>query len=95
MLLIIMIFHIIWTVGEDFADFGPIFLDYRGGNKKVEVLEFVVTIKDDDIAEPPETFRIYGENPHNLLFPFPFMTVTIIDDDKGSITTFRYILSKF
>ena len=54
-----------------------------------------MTIKDDDIAEPPETFRIYGENPHNLLFPFPFMTVTIVDDDKGSVTTFRYILSKF
>ena len=73
----------VYPVGEDFADFGPIFLDYRGGNRKIKVLEFVISIKDDDIPEPPEQFRIYGENTNNLLFPFRFMTVTITDDDES------------
>ena len=80
-----------YQVGEDFADFGPVLLDYRGGNRRVEVLEFVITIKDDDIPEPPEKFRIYGENTNNLLFPFPFMTVTITDDDEGEKLCFPYI----
>ncbi|CAI8033566.1 hypothetical protein GBAR_LOCUS18932, partial [Geodia barretti] len=40
------------TVGEDFVDFGPILLDYRGGNRQIDVLEFQITIQDDDIPEP-------------------------------------------
>lgn len=74
-----------FTVGEDFTHFEPVFLDYRGGNKRIEVIDFQITILDDDIAEPPERFRIYGENIQNLLFPFRFMTVTIIDDDEGML----------
>ena len=72
------------AVGEDFADFDPVLLDYRGGNKRIEVLEFQITIRDDNFPEPPESFRIYGENIQNLMFPFPFLTVTITDDDEGS-----------
>ena len=70
------------AVGEDFTDFGPVLLDYRGGTKKIEVLEFEITIVDDDIAEPPESFRIRGKNTLNLLFPFS-MIITITDDDEG------------
>ena len=71
------------AVGEDFVDFGPVLLDYRGGNRRVDVLEFVITIQDDDVAEPTERFEIHGTNQQNLLFPDPFMTVTILDDDGG------------
>ena len=71
------------SVGEDFVDFGPILLDYRGGNRQIDVLEFQITIQDDDIPEPTERFQIHGTNTQNLLFTDPFMTVTILDDDGG------------
>ena len=71
------------SVGEDFVDFGPILLDYFGGNRRIDVLEFQITIQDDDIPEPTERFQIHGTNTQNLLFTDPFMTVTILDDDGG------------
>ena len=68
-------------MGEDFVDFGPVMLDYRGGNRRVDILEFEIIIQDDNVAEPTERFEIHGFNTQNLLFPDPFMTVTILDDD--------------
>ena len=59
-------------------------LDYLGGNRRVDLLEFQVTIVDNDIPEPAERFEIHGEGTQNLIFPNPFMTVTIIDNDGGT-----------
>lgn len=59
-------------------------LDYFGGNRRTGLLEFEITIVDNDIPEPTERFEIHGMGTQNLLFPNPFMTVTIIDDDGGN-----------
>lgn len=73
---------IVTTVGEDYLDFGPIALRYRG---REDMFTFDVTILNDTIAEPIERFQIFGVGTRNLLFLDPIMTVTILDDDGGNI----------
>ena len=70
-------------MGTDYIEFGDIDLFYRGGRHKVDLVEFSVTIINDDVPEPcRERFEIHGVATRNLYFPFPYMTVTIVDDDS-------------
>ena len=69
----------------DYVNFGPINFVYRGGNRREDLLEFQITIIDDDIMEPTERFEISGLATKNLYFPFPVMTVTIVDNEERKL----------
>lgn len=63
--------------------FDPVNLLYPGGTRE-DLVTFFIEIIDDEIQEPlRESFEIVGVATRNLYFPFPVMTVTIIDDDGG------------
>ena len=69
------------TVGTDYVSFAPVNLVYHGGSRQEDLIEFNITIIDDDIPEPIESFEISGLATRNLYFPFPVMTVTILDNE--------------
>ena len=70
------------VVGTDYVAFDPVRLLYRGGNRQEDIVTFFIEIIDDDIVETlRESFEIVGVATRNLYFPFPVMTVTIIDND--------------
>ena len=73
------------AAGADYVYFGPIKLFYRGGRRQESEVKFDITIIDDDIPEPTESFEISGLATKNLYFPFPVMTVTILDNEAGKI----------
>jgi len=72
------------TVGTDYVSFAPVNLVYCGGSRQEDLIEFNITIIDD-IPEPTESFEISGLATRNLYFPFPVMTVTILDNEAGKI----------
>ena len=76
------------TVGTDYADFSINFV-YRGGSKQEDMMEFEINIIDDNIMEPIERFQIVGVATKNLYFPFPVMTVTIVDTQQRKLVTSR------
>ena len=76
-------FWFFYAAGSDYVNFGPVKLFYRGGRRQENEVKFDITIIDDDINEPTESFEISSSATRNLYFPFPVMTVTIVDDDAG------------
>ena len=49
------------------------------------MMEFEITIIDDNINEPIESFQIVGVATKNLYLPFPVMTVTILDTQQRKL----------
>lgn len=87
-LCIVLRFFCIHTVGEDYVDFGIVTLIYRGGDRQESLMEFDITILDDDVIEPTERFQIVGVPRRNIVIPIPTLTVTILDDDGGNAYCF-------
>ena len=71
--------------GEDYLDFGGTgFIDFAAG-ETTQTLG--LTLIDDTIVEPDETFSIVLTNPNGLTIPQPSLTLTILNDDEGPPTT--------